>query len=91
MRIFCQSRPIDTNILPIFRKQNVPFSIVFGAAIRQAHGWGQKNYRKRFPLTCIRTLNLRAKIVLRLHAKWFAQNPPLILEERLLYLDHVSR
>jgi len=28
MKIFCQSQPIDTNILPIFRKQNVPFSIV---------------------------------------------------------------
>jgi hypothetical protein len=34
-----------------FRKQNVPFSIVFGAAIRPAHGWGQKNYSKRFPLS----------------------------------------
>ena len=38
-------------------------------------------------LPIIRALNPEAKIVLQLHAEWFSQNQPSILERRLRHLD----
>jgi glycosyltransferase involved in cell wall biosynthesis len=38
----------------------------------------------------IRALNPNAKIVLQLHAEWFSQNKPAILEERLRHVDLVT-
>jgi glycosyltransferase involved in cell wall biosynthesis len=41
-------------------------------------------------LPMIRALNPRAKIVLQLHAEWFSQNRPAILEKRLRHVDLVT-
>jgi glycosyltransferase involved in cell wall biosynthesis len=41
-------------------------------------------------LPVIRVLNPGAKIVLQLHAEWFSQNRPEILEKRLRYVDLVT-
>jgi glycosyltransferase involved in cell wall biosynthesis len=38
----------------------------------------------------IRALNPSARIVLQLHAEWFSQNRPAILEQRLRHVDLVS-
>lgn len=38
-------------------------------------------------LQTIRKLNPSAKIVLQLHAEWFSQNRPAVLEKRLRYVD----
>ncbi len=41
-------------------------------------------------LPVIRALNPRAIIVLQLHAEWFSQNQPAILEKRLRHVDLVT-
>jgi len=41
-------------------------------------------------LPVIRALNPNAKIVLQLHAEWFSQNRPEILEKRLRHVDLVT-
>jgi glycosyltransferase involved in cell wall biosynthesis len=41
-------------------------------------------------LPVIRALNPSAKIVLQLHAEWFSQNRPAILEKRLRHVDLVT-
>src|SRR5690349_14198476 len=41
-------------------------------------------------LPAIRALNPHAKIVLQLHAEWFSQNRPAILERRLRQVDLVT-
>jgi glycosyltransferase involved in cell wall biosynthesis len=41
-------------------------------------------------LPVIRALNPNAKIILQLHAEWFSQNRPEILEERLHHVDLVT-
>jgi glycosyltransferase involved in cell wall biosynthesis len=41
-------------------------------------------------LPLIRALNRSAKIVLQLHAEWFSQNRPSILEKRLRHVDLVT-
>lgn len=41
-------------------------------------------------LPIIRALNPRAKLVLQLHAEWFSQNRPAILEKRLCHVDLVT-
>jgi glycosyltransferase involved in cell wall biosynthesis len=41
-------------------------------------------------LPVIRALNPSARIVLQLHAEWFSQNRPAILEKRLRYVDLVT-
>lgn len=41
-------------------------------------------------LPIIRALNPSARIVLQLHAEWFSQNRPAILEKRLRYVDLVT-
>jgi glycosyltransferase involved in cell wall biosynthesis len=41
-------------------------------------------------LPVIRAFNPSAKIVLQLHAEWFSQNRPAILEERLRHVDLVT-
>jgi glycosyltransferase involved in cell wall biosynthesis len=41
-------------------------------------------------LPVIRDLNPHARIVLQLHAEWFSQNRPAILEERLRHVDLVT-
>jgi glycosyltransferase involved in cell wall biosynthesis len=41
-------------------------------------------------LPVIRALNPSAKIVLQLHAEWFSQNRPVILERRLRHVDLVT-
>jgi glycosyltransferase involved in cell wall biosynthesis len=41
-------------------------------------------------LPVIRALNPSAKIVLQLHAEWFSQNRPMILESRLRHVDLVT-
>jgi glycosyltransferase involved in cell wall biosynthesis len=41
-------------------------------------------------LPVLRALNPSAKIVLQLHAEWFSQNQPAILEKRLRHVDLVT-
>lgn len=41
-------------------------------------------------LPVLRALNPNARIVLQLHAEWFSQNRPAILEKRLRYADLVT-
>jgi glycosyltransferase involved in cell wall biosynthesis len=41
-------------------------------------------------LEVLRAFNPNAKIVLQLHAEWFSQNRPEILEQRLRYVDLVT-
>ena len=41
-------------------------------------------------LEVLRAFNPNAKIVLQLHAEWFSQNRPAILEQRLRYVDLVT-
>jgi len=41
-------------------------------------------------LPVLRALNPNAKIVLQLHAEWFSQNRPAILEQRLRHVDLVT-
>jgi glycosyltransferase involved in cell wall biosynthesis len=41
-------------------------------------------------LPVLRALNPNAKIILQLHAEWFSQNRPAILEERLRHVDLVT-
>src|SRR6516165_10613105 len=41
-------------------------------------------------LPVLRALNPNAKIVLQLHAEWFSQNQPAILEKRLRHVDLVT-
>ena len=41
-------------------------------------------------LSVIRALNPGAKLVLQLHAEWFSQNRPAVLEQRLRHVDLVT-